>query len=172
MKASGQESGAGGPAGGGLLKEGFLGTAAPGAADLVLFLEIAMAVGLSIGARLARVRRFRQHAWCQSIVVILNAALITLTMIPAFRVQVFPRIPATLGRGFYGLATTHAVFGGVTEIAGLYLLLAAGTRVLPRKLRLTRYKAWMQTVLMLWWVVLLLGMATYARWYVPSLFRK
>jgi hypothetical protein len=30
----------------------------------------------------------------------------------------------------------------------------------------------MRTVLLLWWVVLLLGMATYTRWYVPHLFPK
>jgi len=154
------------------LNEGFLGTAASGGADLVLVLEIATGVGLLIGAWLARLKRYRQHAWCQSAIVILNAALIVLTMIPAFRVQVLPSIPEKLGRGFYGLATTHAVFGSVTEVAGLYILLAAGTTVLPQKLRLTRYKAWMRTVLALWWVVLILGMATYARWYIPALFRK
>ena len=154
------------------MNEGFLGTAASGGADLVLLLEIATGVGLLIGAWLARLKRYRQHAWCQSVMLILNAALIVLTMIPAFRVQVLPRIPEKLGRGFYGLATTHAVFGSVTEVAGLYILLAAGTRVLPQKLRLTRYKAWMRTVLALWWVVLILGMATYARWYIPALFRK
>ena len=154
------------------MNEGFLGTAASGGADLVLLLEIATGVGLLIGAWLARLKRYRQHAWCQSVIVILNAALIVLTMIPAFRVQVLPRIPEKLGRGFYGLATTHAVFGSVTEVAGLYILLAAGTTVLPQKLRLTRYKTWMRTVLALWWVVLILGMATYARWYIPALFRK
>ena len=154
------------------MNEGFLGTAASGGADLGLLLEIAIGVGLLIGTWLVRLKRYRQHAWCQSVIVILNAALIVLTMIPAFRVQVLPRIPEKLGRGFYGLATTHAVFGSVTEVAGLYILLAAGTRVLPQKLRLTRYKAWMWTVLALWWVVLILGMATYARWYIPALFRK
>ena len=154
------------------MNEGFLGTAASGGADLGLLLEIAIGVGLLIGTWLVRLKRYRQHAWCQSVIVILNAALIVLTMIPAFRVQVLPSIPEKLGRGFYGLATTHAVFGSVTEVAGLYILLAAGTRVLPQKLRLTRYKAWMRTVLALWWVVLILGMATYARWYIPALFRK
>ena len=154
------------------MNEGFLGTAASGGADLVLLLEIATGVGLLIGAWLARLKRYRQHAWCQSAIVILNASLIVLTMIPAFRVQVLPSIPEKLGRGFYGLATTHAVVGSVTEVAGLYILLAAGTTVLPQKLRLTRYKTWMRTVLALWWVVLILGMATYARWYIPALFRK
>jgi len=154
------------------VKGGFLGTAAPGYADLVLLLEIAMGVGLLIGALLARLRRFRQHAWCQSVVVLLNLALIVLTMIPSFRVHVSPKIPIKLGRAYYALATAHAALGSVTEISGLYILLAAGTTVLPEQFRITKYKAWMRSVLVLWWLVLLLGLATYARWYVPHLFRK
>jgi len=46
------------------------------------------------------------------------------------------------------------------------ILLAAGTDLLPEKFRMTRYKLWMRSVLFLWWIVLLLGLATYARWYV------
>jgi uncharacterized membrane protein YozB (DUF420 family) len=80
--------------------------------------------------------------------------------------------PLKLGKACYALATVHAIFGSVTEIAGLYILLAAGTSVLPEKFRITKYKPWMRTVLVLWWLVLLLGLATYARWYVPHLFRK
>jgi hypothetical protein len=52
---------------------------------------------------------------------------------------------------------------------GLYVLLAVGTSVLPEGFRITRYKVWMRTTLALWWVVLLLGLVTYARWYVPHL---
>jgi uncharacterized membrane protein YozB (DUF420 family) len=154
------------------MKGGFLGTAAPGYADLVLVLEIAMGVGLLIGALLARLRHFRGHAWCQSVIVLLNLGVIVFTMIPSFRVHVSPKIPVKLGKAYYSLATAHAALGTITEIAGLYILLAAGTTVLPEKFRITKYKAWMRTVLVLWWVVLLLGLATYARWYVPHLFRK
>ena len=152
--------------------EAFLRTAAPSGANVVLVLEIAMGIGLLLGARLARKGRFRQHAWCQSVIVLLNFAVIAAMMIPSFRVHVFPRIPAKLGKAYYALATAHAVLGGVTEIAGLYILLSAGTSVLPEKWRITKYKMWMRSVLALWWVVLLLGMATYTRWYVPHLFRK
>jgi len=155
-----------------LLREGFLGTAAPRAADLVLVLEIAMGVGLLLGARLARKGRFRQHAWCQSVIVLLNFAVIAVMMVPSFRVHVFPRIPAKLGKAYYALATAHAALGSVTEIVGLYILLAAGTSVLPEQFRITKYKMWMRSVLVLWWLVLLLGLATYSRWYVPHLFRK
>jgi len=104
--------------------------------------------------------------------VLLNLAVVAVMMIPSFRVHVLPRVPSKLGKAYYLLATTHGAFGTVTELAGLYILLSAGTSVLPEKLRITKYKVWMRSVLVLWWVVLLLGMATYTRWYVPHLFRK
>jgi uncharacterized membrane protein YozB (DUF420 family) len=154
------------------LNEGFLGTAAPLAADLILILEIAMGVGLLAGAWLARTKRFTAHAWCQSIIVLLNALVIALMMVPSFRVHVLPRIPAKLGKGYYALATAHAGLGTFTELAALYIFLSAGTHFLPQRLRITKYKAWMRSVLVLWLGVLLLGIATYARWYVPGLFRK
>ena len=131
-----------------------------------------MGVGLLIGALLARRRCFRLHAWCQSTIVLLNLAVIALTMIPSFRLQVIPNIPLKLGKAYYALATAHAALGTITEIAGLYILLAAGTSVLPEKFRITKYKLWMRVVLALWWAVLLLGLATYARWYVPHSFPK
>jgi uncharacterized membrane protein YozB (DUF420 family) len=127
-----------------------------------------MGVGLLIGALLARFRRFRAHAWCQSVIVLLNCAVILMAMIPSFRLQVIPRIPIKLGKSYYALATAHAALGAITEIAGLYVLLAAGTSLLPERVRITRYKLWMRTVLLLWWAVLVLGWATYARWYWPA----
>ena len=150
----------------------FLETAAPLVANVVLALEIAMGIGLLLGARLARKGRFRQHAWCQSTIVLLNLAVVAVIMIPSFRVHVLPRVPAKLGKAYYALAMMHGAFGTATELAGLYVVLSAGTKVLPEELRITEYKAWMRSVLLLWWVVLLLGMATYTRWYVPHLFRK
>jgi uncharacterized membrane protein YozB (DUF420 family) len=145
---------------------------APLYANLILLLEIAMGMGLLIGALLARRRQFRRHAWCQSVIVLLNLGVIVLVMIPSFRDHVSPKIPLKLGKPYYALATTHAALGTITEIAGLYILLAAGTSVLPAALRITKYKLWMRSVLVLWWVVVLLGLATYARWYVPHLVRR
>jgi uncharacterized membrane protein YozB (DUF420 family) len=155
-----------------LLSEGFLGTEAPRYADLVLLLEIGMGLALIIGAVLARRRKFRVHAWCQSAIVLLNLAIVVLLMIPSFHDHVSRNIPAKLGKAYYALPTAHAALGGITEIAGLYILLAAGTNIVPERFRLTKYKLWMRTVLVLWWLVLLLGLATYVRWYVPGVFRK
>ena len=154
------------------MNQGFLGTAAPRYADLVLLLEIGMGIALLIGAVLARKKRFRLHACCQSAVVLLNLAIIILLMVPSFQAHVRPKIPARLGKAYYALATAHAALGSVTEIAALYILLAAGTKILPPRFRLARYKLWMRTVLVLWWLVLLLGFVTYARWYVPGSFWK
>ena len=145
---------------------------APLYANLILFLELAMGLGLLIGPMLARLRHFRSHACCQSAVVILNLLLIVFTMIPSFRAHVLPRIPIKLGKPYYALATAHGALGIIAEIAALYILLAAGTNVLPEKFRITRYKVWMRTVLVLWWAALLLGLATYVRWYSAYSFQK
>ena len=148
------------------MNQGFLGTAAPRCADVVLVLEMGMGLALLVGAGLARRKRFRLHAWCQSAVVLLNLAVILGLMVPSFRTRVSPKIPLRLGKAYYALATAHAALGTVTEIVALYILLAVGTHVLPQRLRVTRYKPWMRGVLVLWWLVLLLGFATYVRWYV------
>jgi uncharacterized membrane protein YozB (DUF420 family) len=145
---------------------GFLGTAAPRSTDIILLLEMGMGAGLLAGAWLVRVGRFRIHAACQSAIVILNLALIILTMLPAFQGRVVPKLPGRIGRPYYALATAHAVMGGVAELGGLYILLAAGTDLLPEKLRIVRLRVWMRSLLLIWWIVLLLGMATYARWYM------
>ena len=154
------------------MRGGFLGTAAPFYADVVLLLELVMGLALLVGAVLARLRRFRAHGWCQSFVVVLNAGVIAIVMLPSFRKHVAPRIPLKLGKSFYAMATAHAAMGTAVECAALYILLAAGTTLMPERLRLTRYKLWMRTVLASWWLVVLLGVTTYVRWYIPSLFRR
>jgi uncharacterized membrane protein YozB (DUF420 family) len=149
------------------VNQGFLGTAAPRDADLILILEILMGVGLLVGAQLARNRRFRAHAWCQSVIVLANFVVVVVFMVSSFRVQVSPKIPLKLGTAYYALATAHAALGTITQVAALYVLLAAGTNILPPKLRLSDYKTWMRSVLALWWLQLALGLALYVRWYVP-----
>jgi hypothetical protein len=153
--------------GGTMQGAGFLGTAAPWRADVILLLETGMGVGLLAGALLARAKLYRAHAACQSVIVLLNVGIIALAMIPSFWSQVMPKLPGKLARPHYALATLHATLGGIAELGGLYILLAAGTNWLPERIRITRYKFWMRSVLALWWLVLLLGIATYSRWYVP-----
>lgn len=140
---------------------------APPSANVTLAVEIAMGIALIAGAWLARRQRYRLHACCQSSVVLLNLVVISVAMIPSFHSQVLPKIPGKLDRPFYALATAHAMTASVGQAAALYVLLAAGTTWLPARWRLKNFKTVMRAVLMLWWMALLLGLATYVRWYVP-----
>jgi uncharacterized membrane protein YozB (DUF420 family) len=86
-------------------------------------------------------------------------------MAHSFYNQVAPKIPLALGKSYYVIAAGHAAFGALAQLVGLYIL-AAGINVLPKRLLLRNYRAWMRATLVLWLVVLALGVATYARWYV------
>lgn len=142
-----------------------LGIDAPSAANANLTAQILMGAALVAGAVLARRKRFRAHAACQSAVVLLNLVPVTLYMLPVFRRGVWPGLPAGLGDPFHAVSTAHAVFGGAAEVLGLYIILRAGTNLLPEALRFRNYKRWMRTELALWWLVVALGVGTYLVWY-------
>jgi uncharacterized membrane protein YozB (DUF420 family) len=148
------------------VNRGFLKTAAPFSSDLTLIVEIGMGVALLAGTALARRGRYRAHAWCQSVVVLLNPVALLLVMVPSFRRSFAPPIPAVFRHSYYGVAAAHAVLGTLAELFALYILAVAGTNILPKRLRFTRYRRWMRAALLLWWSALLFGLATYVRWYV------
>ncbi len=152
------------------MHRGFLKTAAPLNSDLTLVVEVGMGLALLAGMALARRGRYRAHAWCQSAVVLLNLVAIALTMAPSFHRSFAPPIPASFLNSYYVLAAAHAALGTLAELFALYILMVAGTDILPKRLRFTRYRQWMRVALALWWVALLFGLATYVRWYlVPVL---
>jgi uncharacterized membrane protein YozB (DUF420 family) len=138
---------------------------APLAANLTLAIEIVMGFALLYGMRLAWQKRYRAHALCQSTVVLLNLLVIGFVMAPSFRSQVAPVIPRRLHDSYFAIATAHAAMGVIAELFAIYILLVAGTNLLPKRVRFTNYKPWMRTALALWWLALLLGFTTYARWY-------
>jgi uncharacterized membrane protein YozB (DUF420 family) len=146
--------------------EGFLGTHAGYGSDLNLTIQIAMGVALIFGAYLARAKRFVTHGICQTTVLVLNLAVICFVMWPSFHSHVLPRLPTRLGKRFYAVATIHGVFGVLAEVLGLYIVLVAGTEILPQKWRFKRLKLWMRIELALWWIVLLMGVVTYWVWFV------
>jgi len=148
--------------------EGFLGTGASRSADLNLVLHFIMAFALLGGMYLARRRRYTAHGICQSSVMLVNLVLIARIMGPSYLRQVAPQVPAGLSDSYYWLAFAHALAGTAAELLGLYVVLVAGTRLLPAALRFDNYKRWMRTTLVLWWSVTLLGFAVYARWYMTS----
>jgi plastocyanin/uncharacterized membrane protein YozB (DUF420 family) len=138
---------------------------APRAANLNLAAQLLMGAALLFGARLARRGRFRAHGLCQSAVVLLNLIPIAGYMVPVFRRGVLPQLPAMLGDPFYALPAAHAALGSLAEALGLYIILRAGTNVLPAALRFENYRRWMRAELILWWVVIALGLGTYGFWH-------
>ena len=145
--------------------KGFLGTWASFGADLNLVIQIAMGIALLAGTFLARARRYAAHGACQAAVLILNLPMIVLVMWPSFQLRVLPQLASHFGRRNYAIATAHGVLGALAEVLGLYILLVAGTNILPQAWRFQRWKLWMRIELALWWVVLLSGIGTYYIWY-------
>ena len=145
--------------------EGFLGTHAGFFPDLNLVIQLAMGAALISGALLARARRFVAHGICQTSVLVLNLLMICFWMLPSFYSSVLPRLPKRLGKRFYAVATIHGALGMLAEILGLYIVLVAGTKILPETWRFKRWKFWMRVELVLWSIVLLMGAVTYWAWY-------
>jgi uncharacterized membrane protein YozB (DUF420 family) len=145
--------------------KGFLGTWAGFGADLNLLIQIAMGVALLVGAFLARAKRYAAHGVCQTAVLILNLPMIALVMWPSLHSRVLPQLSRHFGKRYYAVATAHGVLGALAEVLGLYILLVAGTNMLPATWRFQRWKLWMRIELALWWVVLLSGIGAYYIWY-------
>src|SRR5713101_1857124 len=146
--------------------KGFLGTGAPFGADLNLVVQLIMGVALIAGALLAKQKRYTAHGICQTTVLLLNLLMIGLVMWPSFQQQVRPALPKVLHKWYYAAATIHALFGITAELLGLYIVIVAGTKVLPQWLRFEDWKRWMRTELMLWSIVVLTGVGTYYAWYI------
>jgi uncharacterized membrane protein YozB (DUF420 family) len=145
---------------------GFLGTGATFAADLNLVVQLIMGAALIVGAYLAKLKRYRAHGICQTAVLLLNLLMIGLVMGPSFHHQVRPALFKGIHKWYSGLAIVHALLGITAELLGLYIVVVAGTNILPRWLRFKEWKRWMRTELVLWEFVLLSGLGTYYAWYV------
>ena len=146
--------------------KGFLGTGATFEADLNLVVQVIMGVALIGGAVLAKRKRYTAHGICQTMVLLLNLLMIELVMWPSFQQQVRPALPKVFHKWYYAAATIHALLGAAAELLGLYIVIVAGTSVLPEWLRFKDWKRWMRTELMLWSIVVLTGVGTYYAWYI------
>jgi uncharacterized membrane protein YozB (DUF420 family) len=149
-----------------LSMKGFLGTGATFGADLNLVVQFIMGAALVAGAALAKKKRYTAHGICQTSVLLLNLIMIALVMLPSFRLQVVPAFPRVFRKRYYTVAAIHGLLGVAAQLLGLYIILVAGTNIVPQWLRFTRWKPWMRAELLLWGVVLLGGMATYYAWYI------
>ncbi|PYX47251.1 MAG: hypothetical protein DMG83_05190 [Acidobacteria bacterium] len=146
--------------------QGFLGTAAPFAADFNLIMQLILGAALIAGVFFAKQKRFRAHGICQTTVLLVNLLMIGLVMWPSFHQQLRPTLPKVFHRLYYAAATIHALAGMMAEAIGLYIVIVAGTNLLPQWLCFTHWKRWMRAEAVLWSIVLVSGVGTYYVWYV------
>ena len=139
--------------------------AAPLGAETAAVAEIVLGALLVVGAVLVWRGHVRAHAALQSAIVLVNLPIVLYAMVPSYLEYVAPGVPGDLSQPFYLYPTLMLVAGAAAELLGIYVLLVAGTNLLPERLRFRRYKLVMRGLLVLWWSVLGLGLATFVTWY-------
>ncbi|MCI4344321.1 MAG: hypothetical protein L3J87_01680 [Thermoplasmata archaeon] len=139
---------------------------APVVSDAVLVFELAVGALLLFGGYLARRGRIRLHMYLQSSMVLVNVPVVLAWMVPQYLDYVLPGLPGEIGQPFYLVPTLMLVAGAAAEALGIYILLVAGTTVIPERFRFRRYQLWMRSELVLWWGVLIAGFSTYYVWYL------
>jgi uncharacterized membrane protein YozB (DUF420 family) len=146
--------------------KGFLVTGAPFTADFNLVMQLILGAALIAGVFFAKQKRFRAHGICQTTVLLVNLLMIGLVMVPSFQQQVRPAFPRVFHRFYFAMAMTHALVGIAAETLGLYIVVVAGTNLLPQWLCFTHWKRWMRAEAVFWSIVLVSGVGTYYAWYV------
>jgi uncharacterized membrane protein YozB (DUF420 family) len=143
-----------------MLVEGFLGRASTLGADVNLVVQLAMGVLLFVGLRLARRSRFRGHGLCQATALVVTLVMTAAWMVPAYHANYGPGI-FRLGNPITIIAAAHVVTGSLALLLGIYVVLVAGTPLVPQPLRFRNYKRWMRILIAVWWLALLFGVLTY-----------
>ena len=146
--------------------KGFLGTGATFAADLNLVVQLVMGAALLVGGLLAKQKRYAARGVCQTTVQLPNLLIIALVMWPSFHQQVGPVFPRAFHKRYFTVATIHGALGMAAELLGLYIVMVAGTHLLPQRLCFKRWRLWMRVELMLWSAVLFSRLWTYYVWYI------
>lgn len=141
---------------------------APLLSDVLVIVEVAMALALVAGWVLVRLGHIRTHRALQSSIVLFNIPIVLYGMVPYYLTNILPAVGEHLGEA-YVLVPTLMLFAGVAaELLGVYIILVAGTTWVPARFRFRRYKWWMRTELVLWWGVVITGLTTYWLFYVPG----
>jgi uncharacterized membrane protein YozB (DUF420 family) len=143
-----------------MLSEGFLGRPSTFGADLNLLVQLGLGLLLLAGLLLARRARYGVHGACQAVALVATLTMTAIWMAPAYHANWGPGI-FTFGNRVTAAAAAHVITGSVALLVGIYVVLVAGTPLVPRPLRFTNYKVWMRTLIAIWWLALLLGVLTY-----------
>ena len=140
--------------------------AVPALSDAAAVIEVALAVVLVVGALVVRSGHVRLHRWMQSSVVLVNIPIVLYAMVPPYLEYIYPHLLGGLGTAVVFVPTVMLVAGGAAEALGIFIILVAGTTWIPERYRFRRYRVWMRTELVLWWMVVVFGLTTYWLFFV------
>src|SRR5262245_34420930 len=143
-----------------MLSEGFLGRPSTFGADLNLLVQLGLGALLFAGFLFARRAKYGWHGVCQSVALAATLVMTAIWMLPAYHANYGPAVFG-LGNRVNVAAAAHVVAGSAALLLGIYVVLVAGTPLLPKALRFGNYKLWMRTLIAVWWLALLLGVLTY-----------
>jgi uncharacterized membrane protein YozB (DUF420 family) len=147
--------------------EGFLGTGAPLFSDIVVLIELSIASMLLVGMFAVRRGHVRLHMYIQSSMVLVNIPVVLSWMVPQYLAFVLPDLTEIAGPAYF-VPSLMLLAGVAAEALGIYIILVAGTNLVPDRFRFRRYKLVMRSELVLWWTVVLAGLTTYYLWYASG----
>jgi CDGSH-type Zn-finger protein/uncharacterized membrane protein YozB (DUF420 family) len=133
--------------------------------DLNLTLELLLVAGLTFGAWLARRGNIAAHRYNQTVWVLLNTVLVALIMVRSMENAAIEAV-SDLAYPQVLVPWVHALLGGATLAAGLWLVLQFNG-LLPKALHVRGWKTLMRLTLAGYWLVALIGLAVYYLWFVP-----
>ena len=142
---------------------GFLGLG-PLIPDLNLVLNLLLVGGLTLGAWLAKRGNLAAHRYNQTVWVLLNATLVALIMARSMENAAF-ETATDLMTPYIFVPWLHALLGGATVAAGLWLVLQMNG-LLPAALHVRGWKKMMRMTLAGYWTVAILGLLTYYTWFI------
>jgi plastocyanin/uncharacterized membrane protein YozB (DUF420 family) len=153
-----------------MLQPGFLGTNASVLSDLSLVLGLLVALTLSVGVIMARLRKFEIHRWVQTSAVVLNVLQVGVVMLGSFMKSAAPGLPQRVSEPYYAVAIAHGLLGLTTLLLGVFIAIRAN-ELLPKPLHFLRFhnfKLFMRTAYGLYMLSTALGVTVYVAWYGPS----
>jgi uncharacterized membrane protein YozB (DUF420 family) len=132
-------------------------------ADVNVTLEVLLVAGLTLGMALARRGSIEAHRVNQTGWVAVNAVLVALIMAGSMRTFKLAHFSDLANLGNF-VIVLHGLAGTLTFIAGVWLVLQMND-ILPERLHVKRWKDLMRLTLAGYWLVAILGIATYRAWY-------
>jgi hypothetical protein len=87
-------------------------------------------------------------------------------MLPNLRHQLPASFPTSWRDLPVATVLLHAFIGTLAWLTACYVVLVAGTPLVPCRFRFSNYRRWMWSVFALWWAAFLLGCLVYYACYV------